>query len=85
MERVVVELRVEGGCPESPLWKSEDEGWSEDESVSSGVSRENNVCNGALHVNGLDGPGDKISLFLEGARDGAKLSHCPGNVVPGNA
>ena len=38
---------------------------SEDEGVSSSVSRGNNVCNGALHVTGLHGPGDKISLFLE--------------------
>ena len=45
--------------------KSEDEAWSEGESVSSGVSRENNVCIGALHVIGLYGPGDKISFFLE--------------------
>ena len=50
------------GCPASPMWKSEDDAWSEDESVSSGVSRENIVCNGALHVTGLHGPGDKISL-----------------------
>ena len=47
------------------MWKSEDEDWQEDKSVSYGVSRENNVCNGALHVIGLYGPGDKISLFLE--------------------
>ena len=39
--------------------------WSEDESVSSSVTDENNVCNGALHVIGLYGPGDKVSLFLE--------------------
>ena len=41
------------GCPKSPIWESEDEAWSEDESVSSSVSRMNNVCNGALHVIGL--------------------------------
>ena len=45
------------GCTKSPMWKSEDEVWSEDESVSLGVSRENNVCNGGLHVIGLYGPG----------------------------
>ena len=28
-------------------------------------SREGNVCNDALHVVGLHGPGDKISLFLQ--------------------
>ena len=27
-------------------------------------SREDNVCNEALHVIGLYGPGDKVSLFL---------------------
>ena len=51
--------------PEESMWESEDEAWSEDESVSSSVSRENNVCNGALHVIGLYGPGDKVSLSLE--------------------
>ena len=60
-----------------------------DDSVSSGVSRENNVCNGALHVIGLYGPGDKDDLpFLGGlgaCDGGTKLSHCPGHVVPGNA
>ena len=44
------------------MWKSEDEVWSEDESLSSGVSRENHVCSGALQVIGLYGPGDKVSL-----------------------
>ena len=47
------------------MWESEDEAWSEDESVSSSVSHENNVCNGALHVIGLYGPGDKQGLFLK--------------------
>ena len=28
-------------------------------------SRENNVCNGALHVIGLCGRGDMVSLFLK--------------------
>ena len=37
---------------------------SEDKSVSSSASREGNVCNEALHVFGLYGPGDKISLSL---------------------
>ena len=53
------------GCPKSAKWESEDEAWSEDESVSSSVSRGNNVCNGALHVIGLYGLGDKVSLFQE--------------------
>ena len=33
--------------------------------ASSGGSREGNVCNDALHVIGLCGPGDKISLVLQ--------------------
>ena len=53
---------LEMDCPKSPMWKSKDEAWSENESVSSGVSRENNVCNCALYVIGLYGPGDRISL-----------------------
>ena len=39
--------------------------WSEDESVSSSDSRGDNVCNEALHVTGLYGPGTKVSLFLK--------------------
>ena len=53
------------GCPKSPMWESEGESWSEDESVSSSGSRDGNVCNEALHVTGLYGPGCKISLFLQ--------------------
>ena len=69
VERVVVKTPDLGdtwryGCPKSPMSKSEDEDWQENASVSSGVSRENNVCNGALHVIGLYGLGDKISLSL---------------------
>ena len=52
-------------CPKSPMWESEGEAWSEDERVSSSGSREGNVGNDALHVIGLYGPGDKISLFLK--------------------
>ena len=48
------------GCPKGPMWESEGEAWSEDESVSSGGFREGNVCNDALHVIGLYGP-----LFLQ--------------------
>ena len=51
------------GCPK---WKSEGEAWSEDESVSSIASRKGNMCKDALHVMGLRGSGDKISLFLAG-------------------
>ena len=53
------------GCPKSPMWESEGEAWSEDESVSSSGSREGNVCNDALHVIRLYGPGGKISRFLQ--------------------
>ena len=53
------------GCPKSPMWESEDEAWSEDESVSSYGSREGKVGNDALHVIGLYVPGGKISLFFE--------------------
>ena len=53
------------GCPKSPMWESDGELWSEDESVSSSGPREGDVGNDALHVIGLDGPGDKISLFLQ--------------------
>ena len=52
----------EMGCPKSPMWESEGEAWSEDENAS---CREGNVCNDALHVIGLYGLGDKISLFLQ--------------------
>ena len=52
------------GCPKSPMWESEGEAWSEDESVSSSGSREGNVCNDALRVR-LYGPGGKISVFLQ--------------------
>ena len=53
------------GCPKSPMWESEGQAWSEDESVSSSGFRGGNVSNEALHVIGLYGPGDKISLFLK--------------------
>ena len=53
------------GCPESPIWESAGEAWSEDESKSSSDSPEDNVCNEALHIIGLHGSGDKVSLFLK--------------------
>ena len=53
------------GYPKSPVWESEGEAWSEDDSVSSSGSPKGKVCNGALHVIGLYGPGDKIFLFLQ--------------------
>ena len=60
----------------------ENEALSEDENLSSSDSREDNVCNDALHVIGLYGPGDKVSLpWRLGAREGGvKLSHCLGYV-----
>ena len=52
------------GCPKSPMWEGEGEAWSEDEAASSTASREGNVSNEVLHVIGLCGAGDKVSLFL---------------------
>ena len=49
----------------SPTWESEGEAWSEDKSVSSRISGEDNVCNEALRVIWLYGPGDKVPLFLK--------------------
>ena len=46
---------MEDGCPKSPMWESEGEAWSEDESASSSGSREGNMCNNALHVIGCMG------------------------------
>ena len=58
------------------MWESEGEAWS-DESVSSGDSREDTLCNGALHVIGLYGPGDKVSLsLLEGVGACEVASSC---------
>ena len=71
--------------PKSPMWESEGEAWSEDENASSCGSREGNVCNDTLHVIGLYGLGDKISLFLQDWElAGIKLSHGPGRAIPGN-
>ena len=64
------------GCPNSPMWEREGEVWSEDESVSSSGSREGNVCNDALHVIGLHGSGDKISLFLQDLELGKVALSC---------
>ena len=76
------------GCPKGPVWESGDEALSKDESASSDGSREDNVCNEALHVIGLFGLGKKISPFLEGLgadEGGIELPHGPGHAVPGNA
>ena len=53
------------GCPKSPMWESEGEAWSEDKSVSSTASHKGNMRNNALHVIGLHGTGDRVSLFLQ--------------------
>ena len=75
------------GCPHLPMWESEGEAWSEDESVSSSGSRKGNVGNEALHVIGLYGPGGKISFpaGLGAGKGGIEMPHGPGHVVPGNA
>ena len=52
-------------CPKSPMWESEGEAWSEDQSVSSTASCKSNMCIDALLVVGLRGPGDRISLFFK--------------------
>ena len=65
------------GCP---MWESEGEAWSQDENASSSGSREVNVCNDALHVIGLYGPGDKNLCSLErlgAGKGGVELSHGP--------
>ena len=74
-------------CPERVQCRESDgEAWAQNESVSSSGSREGNVCNDTLHVIGLYGPGDKISLFLQDwelAKE-ALRSHGPGYALPGN-
>ena len=71
------------GCPRSPVWESEGEAWSEDESVSSNCSREGNAGNDALHVIALYGPGGKISLFLQDWKLTTVKLSCR-TAVPGN-
>ena len=56
------------------------------ESQSSDAYQTGNVNNEALHVIGLHGSGDKISLFLQDwgvGTGGIKLSHGHGHLVPG--
>ena len=74
----------EFGCPKSPLWESEVEVWSEDESDSSSNSREESVCNEALQVIGLYGQRLSLPEGLGACEGGIKLSHGPGHAVPGN-
>ena len=76
------------GCPKSPMWESEGEAWSDDEDASSSGSCGSNVCNDALHVIGLYGPGGRISLSLkdwELAKVAVSCHNGPGHAVPGNA
>ena len=73
-------LREDGQLSSSILMEETNHGLPCDESVSSSVSRENNVCNGALHVIGLYEPGDKVSLSLflkdwEAFEGGVNMSH----------
>ena len=51
-------------CPKSQMWEIEDAQWSEDK-VCLQMTLERAMCNEALRVIGLYGPGDKISLFLK--------------------
>ena len=58
-----------------------------DGSEASNGDQADNVSTVALHVIGLHGPGDKISLCLQDWGDGqggTKLSHGSGHAVPGN-
>ena len=78
---------MENGLPKESKVESDGEAWSEDESVSSDGSHKSNMCNNALHVIGLHGSGDKISVFFAGLRDGKvgiELPHGPGHFVPRN-
>ena len=51
--------------------------------MSSGGSREGNVGNDALHVIGLYGPGDKISLFLKDWQLAKVALSCRMAMLPG--
>ena len=69
------------------MCESEGEAWSEDESVSSGGSREGNVCNDALHVIGVAWAWWQYLSFREGlgaGKGGFEVPHGPGHAVPGN-
>ena len=76
---------MEDGLPKEANGRVKGEGKSEDNDASSSGSREGNVCNDALHVIGLHGPGDKISLFLQDW-ELAKVAlscHMVQDIVPG--
>ena len=72
------------GFPKRPIWESEGEAWSEDESVPSNGSRDSNVCNDALHVIGLYGQDLSFPARLGAGKGGVGLSHGSGHAVPGN-
>ena len=73
-------------CPKSPMWESEGAALSEDKSVCLSDSRDSNLCNEALHVVGLYGLGDKISLFFKDWELAKVASSCRmAHAVPGNA
>ena len=68
------------------MWESEGEALSEDKSVCLSDSRDSNLCNEALHVVGLYGLGDKISLFFKDWELAKVASSCRmAHAVPGNA
>ena len=74
------------GCPESPMWESEDEAWSEDESVSSsGFVKA--MC-ATMRCTSLGCMGLVTRSFFpagSGAgKGGMELSHGPGHAMPGN-
>ena len=67
LDRVVVKLLIQETCGDTvaqrvQCGKVRMKFGLRTKNVSSGVSRENNVCNGALHVIGLYGLVDKVSL-----------------------
>ena len=67
----------------------EENAWRSDSgtSVSSSSSSENNVGDEALHIIGLHGCGDTMSLFFqewEVANGSIELPHSPGHAVPGH-
>ena len=64
------------GYPKSPMWEGEGEAWSEDESVSSGGSREGNVCRDALYVMRVVWAWWQDLSFLEGLGAGKGGFEC---------
>ena len=65
------------GCPKSPMWESEGEAWSEDESVSSSGFREGNGTSlGCMR--------SLFSCRIGAGKGGFKLPHGPGHAMQGN-